>query len=88
MAFDLQNSGLPLFFSYSLLLLASFWKKPIAKDTTMKMIARFFSTLLTQQSNASNACSLLEQAANARGLSQGDAAQLRINAIALLSVVR
>jgi hypothetical protein len=58
------------------------------KGHIMTTIAQFFSNLLTRQNNSAEACSLLERAATARGLSQDDATQLRINALAMLSVVR
>ncbi len=54
----------------------------------MNTFQRIFSTLLSLQSNAAGARSLFERAALSRGLSQNEAAQLRINALALLSVVR
>jgi hypothetical protein len=54
----------------------------------MNALTQLFANLLTRQNNSAKACSLLERAANARGLSQSDAAQLRINAMAMLSVVR
>lgn len=54
----------------------------------MTKMTQFLSTLLTRQNNGDRACGLLERAATARGLSRDDAAQLRINALAMLSVVR
>ncbi len=82
------NPGLPLISGYSLLQHLSVRQMPAAKEEIMKTFTQLFTNLLTRQNNAAKACSLLERAANARGLSQGDAAQLRGNAMAMLSVVR
>ncbi|NJM43527.1 MAG: hypothetical protein HC858_05305 [Brachymonas sp.] len=57
----------------------------------MQTIAQFFTNMFATPAKAaesSEACSLLERAATARGLSASDAAQLRINALAMLRVVR
>jgi hypothetical protein len=55
---------------------------------TMNALKALFSALLNRGNNAPAARQLLERASQARGLSQGDAAQLRTNALAMLSVVR
>lgn len=57
----------------------------------MQTITHFFVNLFTWATPAdasTPAGSLLERAAQSRGMSAGDAAQLRINALAMLSVVR
>jgi hypothetical protein len=54
----------------------------------MNAFKSFFATLLNRSNNAPAARQLLERADQARGLSQGDAAQLRANAMAVLRVVR
>jgi hypothetical protein len=54
----------------------------------MNAFKSFFATLLNRRNNAPAARQLLERADQARGLSQGDAAQLRANAMAVLRVVR
>jgi hypothetical protein len=57
----------------------------------MQSIAHFFASFFSNSAKAeeaSEACSLLERAAASRGMSDSDAAQLRINALAMLSVVR
>jgi hypothetical protein len=57
----------------------------------MQSIAHFFASFFSssgQADDSSEACSLFERASLARGLSPEDAAQLRINAMAMLSVVR
>ncbi len=56
--------------------------KPISQ------LSAFFSALLNRRNNALAARQLLERAASSRGLSQGDVAQLRANALAVLRVVR
>jgi hypothetical protein len=55
---------------------------------TMNALMTFFSALLNRRNNASAARQLLERADQARGQSRGDAAELRSNALAMLSVVR
>lgn len=54
----------------------------------MNTLKSFIATLLNRQSNAGAARQLLERATQARGISQGDAADLRSNAMAVLRVVR
>jgi hypothetical protein len=54
----------------------------------MNALKNFFAALLNRRNNAAAARHLLEQASSARGLSQGDAAKLRSNALAMLRVVR
>lgn len=54
----------------------------------MNAFTSFFSALFNRQSNAGAARQLLERASLARGLSEGDAAELRGNAMAMLRVVR
>ena len=57
----------------------------------MKTVTHFFANLFTRENppaESTPAGSLLERAAQSRGMSAGDAAQLRINALAMLSVVR
>lgn len=54
----------------------------------MNALKTFFASLLNRRNNAGAARQLLERAAESRGLSQGDAAALRGNALALLRVVR
>ncbi len=56
--------------------------KPISR------LAAFFSALFNRRNNAVAARQLLERAASSKGLSQGDVAQLRANALAVLRVVR
>lgn len=81
-------------FGFTLILFA--WRferafSPKASETRkhlMNTLNRFFSTLFGRMSNAAAARGLFERAATSRGLSHNEAAQLRINALALLSVVR
>jgi len=54
----------------------------------MNAFTSFFTALFNRQSNAGAARQLLERAAQSRGQSHGDAAQLRDNALAVLRVVR
>ncbi len=54
----------------------------------MNVLKAFFAALLNRRNNAPAARQLLERADQARGLSQGDAAELRGNALAVLRVVR
>ncbi len=54
----------------------------------MNALKSFFAALLSRRNNAGAARQLLERADSARGLSQGDAAELRGNAMAVLRVVR
>jgi hypothetical protein len=54
----------------------------------MNTVKSFFATLLNRRNNALAARQLLERATQARGQSQGDAAELRANALAVLRVVR
>jgi hypothetical protein len=54
----------------------------------MNAFSQFLAALLNRRNNAPAARQLLERAAEARGLSQGDAAELRGNALAVLRVVR
>lgn len=54
----------------------------------MNVLSQFFAALLNRRNNAPAARQLLERAAQSRGLSQDDAAQLRGNAMAVLRVVR
>jgi hypothetical protein len=54
----------------------------------MNTISQLITALFSQQTMPTHACSLLERAATARGLSVNEATQLRSNAMALLSVVR
>jgi hypothetical protein len=62
-----------------------------SKEKTMKPISRLaalLSALFNRRNNAVAARQLLERAASSKGLSQGDVAQLRANALAVLRVVR
>ena len=54
----------------------------------MNTFTTFVNAILNRCNNAFEARQLLERADQARGLSQGDAAELRANAIAMLRVVR
>jgi hypothetical protein len=54
----------------------------------MNALSQFFAALLNRRNNAPAARRLLERTALSRGLSQGDAAELRGNALAVLRVVR
>jgi hypothetical protein len=54
----------------------------------MNAFSQFLAAFLNRRNNAPAARQLIERAAEARGLSQGDAAQLRGNAMAVLRVVR
>jgi hypothetical protein len=54
----------------------------------MNALKSFFAALLNRRNNAGAARRLLERADQARGQSQGDAAELRSNALAMLRVVR
>lgn len=54
----------------------------------MNALKSFLTAIFNRQSNAGAARQLLERADQARGLSQGDAAELRSNAMAVLRVVR
>ncbi|MBS7807619.1 hypothetical protein [Variovorax sp. PCZ-1] len=54
----------------------------------MNALKSFFSALLNRRNNAGAARQLLERADQARGLSAGDASELRANAMAVLRVVR
>ena len=54
----------------------------------MNAFKSFFNAIFNRKSNAGAARQLLERAGLARGLSQGDAAELRGNAMAILRVVR
>jgi hypothetical protein len=85
----LQIQGLPLIFAYRTAQCLA-----VGKDCTMNRVNQFFSTLLgtsqlaAQTTPASAARSLLERATRARGQSRYEAAQLRANAQAMLSVLR
>jgi hypothetical protein len=57
-------------------------------ENTMNALSQFFTALLNRRNNAPAARQLLERAAQSRGLSHGDAAELRGNALAVLRVVR
>lgn len=57
-------------------------------ETPMNVLKTFLANLLNRRNNAGAARQLLERADQARGLSQGDAAALRGNAMAVLRVVR
>ena len=54
----------------------------------MNTFSNIINTLFTRLSNAGAARGLLERADLSRGLSREEAAQLRYNALAMLSVVR
>jgi hypothetical protein len=54
----------------------------------MNALKSFFAAILNRRNNAPAARQLLEHASQARGISQGDAAELRANAMAVLRVVR
>jgi hypothetical protein len=54
----------------------------------MNTLRQFLSQWMSANARPVEARGLLERAANARGLSQDEAAQLRSNALAMLSVVR
>jgi hypothetical protein len=54
----------------------------------MNALSQFLAALLNRRNNAPAARQLLERAAQSRGLSRGDAAELRCNALAVLRVVR
>ncbi len=54
----------------------------------MTAFKSFIAALFNRRNNAGAARQLLERADFARGLSQGDAAELRRNAMAVLRVVR
>lgn len=54
----------------------------------MDTFKKSFASLFNRLNNAGAARHLLERAAQSRGLSRGDAASLRGNALALLRVVR
>jgi hypothetical protein len=63
----------------------------VIRKCSMQSIAQFFTSFFAvapQAKEAGEACSLLERAATSRGMSHDEAAQLRINALAMLSVVR
>ncbi len=54
----------------------------------MNAFKSFIAALFNRRNNALAARQLLERAGSARGLSRGDAAELRGNAMAVLRVVR
>jgi hypothetical protein len=54
----------------------------------ISQLIRQLFTRLVPAAQSNSACSLLERAGAARGLSAEDAALLRINALAMLRVVR
>jgi hypothetical protein len=58
------------------------------KERIMNTITTFLANLLTRRTNAMAARGLFERATTARGQSVFEMAQLRGNAMAMLSVVR
>lgn len=81
----LKNSGLPLVYGYRTTRCL-----PVGKDCTMNRITQFLSALspAPRTAPAITARDLLERAMHTRGQSAFEAAQLRANARALLSVLR
>jgi hypothetical protein len=67
-------------------------KQPDSREKTMntfnQSITQLFAALFDRGNNDDTTQNLLERANHARGQSAGDAAELRHNALALLSVVR